>query len=621
MAYNPPWRPNFERAALLTWLAVAALAAALHPLWPLSRRPLQLLAVLAILMGLRWWPAARRHRQRRARLGGQPLAFLDPERLRAHGQRRPEDLWLGWGFDWNAEHAQLALELIRVGPERIVPPHPDLGAHWLHGLSPHETPVWLPVSHSAGHLLIVGTTGSGKTRLLELLVAQAVERGEAVVILDPKGDRDLRASAQRACARRGESQRFVSFHPAFPDRSHRIDPLYSFHRATELASRIAAIMPSVSGNDPFKSFSQMALSHVIGGLLAAGERPNLVNLRRYLEGGVETLVVRVLTRWFDERIPGWEGRAARYLGKAHDPTAKARGLVRFYQEIRTQHPSTVIDGLVSLFEHDKVHFSKMVASLFPILNMLTAGSLGPLLSPDSDDPEDPRPITAMARIIERAQVAYIGLDSLSDGLVGAAIGSILIADLAAVAGDRYNYSVQHRPVNVFVDEAAELVNDPLIQLLNKGRGAGLRLTIATQTFADFAARTGSAAKARQVLGNLNTLIALRVLDSETQEYVTASLPKVRLKTLTRTQATSTQRNPLQHSGNVGEQLKEEASELFQPALLGMLPNLHYIARLAGGRIVKGRLPILRERPSGAAARVAGRQGRALADLQPMAPVD
>ena len=137
-----------------------------------------------------------------------------------------------------------------------------------------------------------------------------------------------------------------------------------------------------------------------------------------------------------------------------------------------------------------------------------------------------------------------------------------------------------------------MVNDPLIQLLNKGRGAGLRLTIATQTFADFAARTGSDAKARQVLANLNTLIALRVLDGETQEYVTASLPKVRLKTLTRTQGTSTQHNPLTHAGNVGEQLKEEVSELFQPALLGMLPNLHYIARLAGGRIVKGRLPIL-----------------------------
>ncbi|MEJ2389352.1 MAG: hypothetical protein P8Y27_19210 [Chromatiaceae bacterium] len=38
----------------------------------------------------------------------------------------------------------------------------------------------------------------------------------------------------------------------------------------------------------------------------------------------------------------------------------------------------------------------------------------------------------------------------------------------------------------------EAVNDPFIQPLNTGRGAGLRLTVATQTFADFAAlRHGS----------------------------------------------------------------------------------------------------------------------------------
>jgi conjugal transfer pilus assembly protein TraD len=150
-----------------------------------------------------------------------------------------------------------------------------------------------------------------------------------------------------------------------------------------------------------------------------------------------------------------------------------------------------------------------------------------------------------------------------------------------------------KPVNVFIDEAAEVVNDPFIQLLNKGRGAGLRLTVATQTFADFAVRTGSEAKARQVLGNINSLIALRVLDAETQQYVTDSLPKARLRSVMLTQgSTTSSHNPLLYTGNVGERLGEEEGDLFPSALLGQLPNLHYLARLAGGRVVKGRLPIL-----------------------------
>jgi conjugal transfer pilus assembly protein TraD len=97
-----------------------------------------------------------------------------------------------------------------------------------------------------------------------------------------------------------------------------------------------------------------------------------------------------------------------------------------------------------------------------------------------------------------------------------------------------------------------------------------------------------------VLGLIGTnLITLRVLDAATQQYVTDSLPKTRLKSLLLTQGSTTHsQNPLLYTGNVGERLGEEEGDLFPPALLGQLPNLHYLAVLAGGRIVKGRLPIL-----------------------------
>jgi conjugal transfer pilus assembly protein TraD len=40
---------------------------------------------------------------------------------------------------------------------------------------------------------------------------------------------------------------------------------------------------------------------------------------------------------------------------------------------------------------------------------------------------------------------------------------------------------------------------------------------------------------------------------------------------------------------------EEEADLFPAQLLGMLPNLEYIAKISGGKIVKGRLPILTEK--------------------------
>ena len=48
-------------------------------------------------------------------------------------------------------------------------------------------------------------------------------------------------------------------------------------------------------------------------------------------------------------------------------------------------------------------------------------------------------------------------------------------------------------------------------------------TCATQTLADLAARLGSEAKARMVLGNFNNLVAFRTKDRPTQEYVVEQL--------------------------------------------------------------------------------------------------
>lgn len=48
------------------------------------------------------------------------------------------------------------------------------------------------------------------------------------------------------------------------------------------------------------------------------------------------------------------------------------------------------------------------------------------------------------------------------------------------------------------------------------------------------------------------------------------------------------------SANSGERLMEEEAELVPPQVLGMLPDLEYFASLSGGKIFKGRLPILSE---------------------------
>lgn len=605
--YEMPWRPTYENYSALAWLGSALAAGVIALVTALPSGPFIYLASFGGVLGMYQFYQGWRHSRIKRNLAGHNLEFMDVQDLFKKVRKGYDDkVWLGYGFEWGQKHAQRVYEITKRDMEPEInkavrnkfgeqEAEKIVGKTWIHGVEPDEEEVGLPLKHLSGHTICFGTTGSGKTRFFDLVNSQAIARGESVVIIDPKGDKELMLNAFRACVAAGRPEAFVHFNPAFPSRSVRIDPLKNWNRSTELAGRVKDLIVSDSDNDPFANFSWNAINNIVQGLIETGVRPNFKRLRRYIEGGPAKLLSRALANHFDDYISDWRIALQSDLNKAKDADQEAKTMVAFYKNhVQEKHPSQALDGLVKMFEHEKAHFSKMVASLEPILNQLTSGELGDLLSPDPEDVDDLRPITDSARMINSGQVVYIGLDSLSDGTVGSAIGSIMLADLTAVAGDRYNYGVDNRPVNILVDEAAEVVNKPMIQLMNKGRGAGFQVMIASQTFADFSARLGDEAKSRQVIGNANNLIGLRSKDQQTQEFITEPMGQTIIRQIMHTQNTNAMdnQNPTKFSGGYGERLIEAEMPLFSPNLMGNLPNLEFMASLSGGRIYKGRIPIV-----------------------------
>ena len=600
LEYDMPWRPNFEKRAVAAWVAAALVAAATQQIGGMPPQPFLWMACICGLMAAMRMPGAFRLHKLQRHLGGRGLSFVTlDEMIEQADKRGPKQLWLGYGFPWENRHTQRAFEILKrdwdgFGQKPLKKGEEQpIGQMWIHGVEPQEIELYQPIGHTEGHTLIAGTTGAGKTRLFDLLISQAILRGETVIIIDPKGDKEMRDNARRMCETLGTPERFLQFHPAFPEESVRINPLRNYSRVTEIASRLAALLPEM---DTFGAFSWQALNNIAQGLVIADDRPTLIKLRAFIEGGPGRLVSRAVTAYANKVMPGWEEKAKTYMAALEKASLDKQANIFYniyYDILQPQYPSPELEGLLASYKHDPTHFAKMVAGLVPIMNMLTSGVLGELLSPDPSDPTSDKPTADSADIINQQKVAYFGLDSLTDAVVSSAIGSILLSDLTSVAGDRYNYGEDLKMVNIFVDEAAEVVNDPFIQLLNKGRGAKMRLFVATQTIADFTTRLGSKDKAIQVLANINNIFALRLQDQETQEYVAENLPKTRVKYVMRTQGQNTDgEQPLLHGGNQGERLMEEEMDLFSPQLLGMLPNLEYIAKISGGKIIKGRLPIL-----------------------------
>lgn len=598
--WESPWRPNFEATMSASWAGAAlfTLLAAKYMPVPLpvkfSAIAMTVCTGMALYRGIGAW----RRYVNLTRLDNYGKEFITISELinKTGVAARKSSVWLGKGFDWTDVESQKMHALIGQGVAQTIGKitnerHLD-GAYWIHGLD-KETDRFMDIANLVGHTLLVGTTRVGKTRMMELLIGQAIIRNETVIIIDPKGDHALAENAKRICAAMGQPERFVYFHPAHPEKSTPIDPMRNWNRRTELASRVAALIPSETGADPFAAFGWKVLNDIVNGLVATGVSPNLVHMKRYIEGGADNLLLNTLRRHFIDTVPEWETRSSSFVKKHRDRILEA--YIDFYKQTAIHEAqSSDLDGLISTFEHNRDHFQKMVASLIPILSMLTSAPLAELLSPEFKI-GDQEHATDMAKIINNNQVLYLGLDSLADGTVGSAIGSIMLADLTAVAGDRYNYGIDsNKPVNLFIDEAAEVINQPTIQLMNKGGGALFRVTISAQTFADFPARLGDENKARQVLANINNQIVLRVIDAETQQYIADSMPRIKAQSLSLRYGHGVDAKIQdEYQSSYQESMMAEEAELFPAAMLGNLPPLHFLARMSGGRIIKGRLPILK----------------------------
>jgi conjugal transfer pilus assembly protein TraD len=113
-----------------------------------------------------------------------------------------------------------------------------------------------------------------------------------------------------------------------------------------------------------------------------------------------------------------------------------------------------------------------------------------------------------------------------------------------------------------------------------------------QTLADLARRLGSEDAARMALGNLNNLVALRTKDRPTQDFVVETFGKTAIHTVRVGLSHGSDAHLGDFSSSYSTQLSESFEEMVPADIFGKLPNLQYFASVSGGRIIKGRFPII-----------------------------
>lgn len=612
------FRAAYEARAAAAWLVMAGGSVYAITTSTLPRAPLALLICAALTIFVYRGAQCLQVWRHRVALVGRSIECISSDAIFRKMQAHPGKVWMGWGFNWGRTHMQRLYDLEKIDVESLRVPcaaiwrrifgycPPKKGSALLHGVEPIERDIYVPLTDLEGHVFCPATTSAIKTRLLMLLAVQAIRRQprESVVIIDPKGDIELREFIRAECRAAGRERDFAFFHRAFPKESVRIDTLANWTHTTQIASRIGALIPAESGNDPWSAFGWRVLNLVAEGCVTTlRERPTLTTIRRYVEGGVDELLRRTLVKRFEDDGVDWKSESEAFLRQAarqarpnSGTSAETMALVALYRR-ESAHSNGIglLDGLISMWEHNREHAQKMLASLLPVLTMLTAGDLAGLLSPDRENSSDTRPVLNGGSIADSGAVVYLGLDALSDAVVASAIASIFMADITSHAGLRHNLGISTPRVNIFADEANECVNIPFIQALNKSRSAGYRIIFFSQTFSDFVARLGSEALGRQVLANANSIIAGRTKDKITAEYVLEDFGRTILQTLQQQHSSNVVADGklLNYTGSHNERITEMLSEVVPQEALGRLPDLEYFASFSGSRIVKGRIPLVR----------------------------
>jgi Type IV secretion-system coupling protein DNA-binding domain len=326
----------------------------------------------------------------------------------------------------------------------------------------HGRPVSITLGGSGGgsHTLVLGATGSGKTVTQAAILTQAIARGMAAVVIDPKGDPALRKAAGGAA--RVAGRRFLEWSPTGPS----VYNPYARGGETEIADK--ALAGERYTEPHYQRQAQRYLGHVVRALLDAGREVSLSSLVAMLDPARLEVLAREL------------------------PPERARP-VQDYLDSLTARQHSDLTGV-----RDR-------------LAIMAESDVGPWLDPETPDAE----CFDLLEAIRTRAVVYFDLRADSRPLLSQMLGGAVVLDLQTAVA-----TLQADPVGalVVIDEFSALAAEHVARLFGRARSAGVSLLLGTQELSDLRL-PGREALQEQILGNLTSVIAHRQVVPESAELI------------------------------------------------------------------------------------------------------
>lgn len=345
-------------------------------------------------------------------------------------------------------------------------------------------PINLPFSARKRGMMVVGTTGVGKTRLAEHIIAQDIAMGYNVVLIDPKSDQEILSKIYDVAKRHDRRHELQLITPIYPELSALIDPMAYYFMVDELVDHITAAIPP--SREPFyKSVAkELSTAIITASLIIAEQEGKLPNLN------------------FDqirEKI-------------RRDSLESMKGAL---EKINTREAQRTAGIISDILHSSQEHFTKVSMSMRTALMDLSSGNIGAIIG-QADSNRFISRLEEGKRII---MVIHTGAMMINDG--SQTLGRVLVSMIQKHIGRVYSSSkkIMDPPLAIHIDEAQKVLYDGIESLPSMAGSANVMTTFYVQDVAQLSAVLGEEF-GRIILNNCNTKIFLRCPDAETSEYVT-----------------------------------------------------------------------------------------------------
>lgn len=406
--------------------------------------------------------------------------------------------------------------------------------------------LWLSFEDLLSHLLVLGSTGSGKTELLvSVLLSAGLGTGSGGAYIDPKGEYRLAAQVFVLCRLLGRDDdfRIVNYNTGAKRHnlrtckrlSNTTNPL-SFGTAENIAQTILTLIPEPEGDNAVFVQSAQALMqaeiYAIVDLRDQGIPVSIATIREYLDpdrfaelahdprvkeaNRNSMLAFMSGVQWRED--PMWEIVKGKLRNAAR---LRETSLPVLSPAARGPAPGTadqshhVLEPFYQQFGFARSYFNQLMSSLAD-----TYGHIYGAARPEVDMPDiimQRRVLVALLPSLEKspAETRNIGKLNLAmlRNAVAVGLGARAMGTLRDVIYSRP--SSAPKPYPIITDEYAAIATEGYELVMTQARGLGIAAAIGNQDYAGMT-KTGDKgtgqASAAQIVANTNLKLAMKTND-------------------------------------------------------------------------------------------------------------